>query len=417
MRTLGRNLLLVSFVCLAATGCSVNEVVVAEETKLVVAESPLDEAMLLDVGIVEFAPGIDADNDPEKSGVYPEIRNAETRFLAYHLKTTLQETGHWGAVRVIPSRSAFTDVIVSGVIEESDGEYIVVNISVDDAAGRHWFDKSYEAQTGMTSYSERRDRRRDPYQKVFNDIANDLHVFAAQIPAKQLQQTRQVSELQFFADMSPLAYGDHLKTGEDGLIAINRLPPENDPSVARLRQIRERDRLVVDTLNEHYANFYYGIAIPYRSWRKNARQESVNYREAKRSARLQALVGVVVIAGSLAIDTDSSSRSTRNVNRGLQNLGISEGLNRVIGGFQRRSEANLHLESIGELSESFGAEAAPMVVNVEGQERRLTGTAQAQYEGWRKLLKEIYVAETGFGQAVDVGAPARAADDSELDGQ
>ncbi|MGI9249034.1 MAG: hypothetical protein ACR2QI_08455, partial [Woeseiaceae bacterium] len=358
--------------------------------------------------IVEFDSGIPENNNPEKSGVFEDIRNAETRYLAYHLKTTLQGTGHWGAVRVIPSRSAFTDVVISGGIEKSDGEYIVMNISVDDAAGRHWFDKSYETQTGMTSYSDRRDRRRDPYQKVFNDIANDLHVFAAQLPARQLQQTRQVSELQFFADMSPLAYGEHLKTGEDGLVAVNRLPAENDPAVMRLRQIRERDRLVVDTLNEHYANFYYGIAIPYRSWRKNARQESVNFREVKRSARMQALVGVVVLAGSLAIDTDSSSRTTRNVNRGLQNMGIYEGMNRVIGGIQRNSEASLHIDAIAELSESFGAEAAPMVVNVEGQERRLTGTAEAQYESWRKLLKEIYEAETGFSQAVEVGAPTRA---------
>ena len=63
--------------------------------------------------------------------------------------------------------------------------------------------------------------------------------------------------------------------------------------------------------------------------------------------------------------------------------------------------------AIAELSESFGAEAAPMVVNVEGQERRLTGTAQAQYEGWRRLLKDIYKAETGFTEQIDVGAPAR----------
>lgn len=408
---MGRNLLLIFFVCLAAAGCSVNEVVVAEETKLVVAESPVDEALLLDIGVVEFGPGMDADNNPEKSGVYEDIRNAETRFLAYHLKTTLQETGHWGAVRVIPSRRAFTDVVVSGEIEKSNGEYVVVNISVDDAAGRHWFDKSYEAQTGLTSYSDRRDRRRDPYQKVFNDIANDLQLYVADLPARQLQQTRQVSELQFFADMSPLAYGNHLQTNEDGLVAVNRLPAENDPSVVRLRQIRERDRLVVDTLNEHYANFYYGIAIPYRSWRKNARAEAVSFREAKRSARMQALVGVVVIAGSLAIDTNSSSsRTTRNVNRGLQNMGITEGFNRVIGGFRQNSEANLHIEAIAELSESFGAEAAPMVVNVEGQERRLTGTAEAQYESWRNLLKEIYEAETGFSQAVDVSAPVRAAE-------
>lgn len=411
---MGRISLLVIIVCLASTGCSVNEVVVAEETELVVAESPVDEALLLDIGIVEFAAGIPDDNNPEKTGVYEEIRNAETRFLAYHLKATLQETGHWGAVRVIPSRSAFTDVIITGEIEKSDGEYVVIDISVDDAAGRHWLEKSYETQTGMTSYSERRDRRRDPYQKVFNDIANDLQMYVSQLPAKQLQQTRQVSELQFFADMSPLAYGEHLQTDEDGLASVNRLPAENDPAVLRLRQIRERDRLVVDTLNEHYANFYYGISIPYRSWRKNARQEAINYREVKRSARMQALVGVVVLAGSLAMDTESSSSSrTRRVNRSLQNMGIYEGLNRVIGGIQRSGEAGLHLDAIAELSESFGAEAAPMVVNIEGQERRLTGTAEAQYESWRRLLREIYEAETGFSQAADDVAPVRAAESTQ----
>ena len=406
-----RICLLAVVVCLAGTGCSVNEVVVAEETELVVAESPVDEALLLDIGIVEFDSGIPEDNNPQKSRIFEDIRNAETRFLAYHLKTTLQETGHWGAVRVIPSRNAFTDVIISGAIEKSDGEFVVLNISVDDAAGRHWFDKAYETQTGMTSYSERRDRRRDPYQKVFNDIANDLQVYVAAVPAKQLQETREVSELQFFGDMSPLAFGEHLQTGEDGVVRIDRLPAEGDPAVARLRQIRERDRLVVDTLNEHYANFYYGISIPYNSWRKNARQESINFREVKRSARLQALVGVVVLAGSLAIDTDSSSSSrTRRVNRGLQNMGIYEGFNRVVGGLRRNSEASLHLDTIAELSESFGAEAAPMVVNVEGQERRLTGTAQAQYESWRKLLKEIYEAETGFSEATEAVAPVRAAE-------
>ena len=118
---MGRICLLAVIVCLAGTGCSINEVVVAEETKLVVAESPVDEALLLDIGIVEFDSGVPEDNNPQKSRVFEDIRNAETRFLAYHLKTTLQETGHWGAVRVIPSRSAFTDVVISGAIEKSDG--------------------------------------------------------------------------------------------------------------------------------------------------------------------------------------------------------------------------------------------------------------------------------------------------------
>jgi hypothetical protein len=397
------------------TGCTVNEVIVAEESELVVAHTPIEESRLLDIGVVEFAPGIVEANDPRKSAVYEEIRLAETKYLAYHLKTTLQGTGHWGAVRVIPSRQAFTDVIISGDIRRSDGEFVELNVRVEDAAGRHWYDKAYETQTGVTSYSDRRDRRLDPYQKIFNDIANDLQSFADQLPPKQLRQTRQISELRFFADMSPLAYGEHLAQDEDGIATVVRLPADNDPTVARLRQIRERDRLVVDTLNEHYANFYYGIAIPYRNWRKVSRQESVAYRQVKRSARIQTLVGVVVMAGSLAVDTDNSSSSRqRRVNRGLQNLGISEGFNRIIGGIQRSTEADQHVLAIGELSESFGAQAAPMVVSVEGQERRLTGTAQAQYESWRRLLKEIYQAETGFTPTVDVGVPARANENSAL---
>ena len=79
--------------------------------------------------------------------------------------------------------------------------------------------------------------------------------------------------------------------------------------------------------------------------------------------------------------------------RGLQNIGMGQGLETMINGITRRKEASMHLESIKELSESFGAEAAPMVVTVEGETRRLTGTAAAQYESWRRLLKEIYEAQ------------------------
>jgi hypothetical protein len=404
-----RLLTLIIAIAVFGSGCAVQELVIAEETELVVAASSVDEALLLDVGIIEFEDGIPEDNRPEKTGIYDDIRRAEAKYIPYHLKTTLQGAGHWGAVRVIPSEEAFTDVIISGAIEKSDGEYVELEITVTDASGRHWFTRSYETQTGLTSYSKRRDRRRDPYQKVFNDFANDLQQHAALMPPKQLQQMRQVSELQFFGDMSPVAYDGYLSHDEDGIASVIRLPAENDPSVARMRQIRERDRLVVDTLNEHYANFYYGIAIPYQNWRKNARAETIKFRQEKRSAQMQALVGVVVLAGSTQIDTSgSSSRNTNNINRALQYQGISRGLNTVFNAMQRNRDAGLHLDAITELSESFGNEAAPMVVNVEGQERRLTGTAEAQYESWRQLLRELYEAETGFSQSVEVGAPARA---------
>ena len=401
---------LIALVCLAGQGCTVNEVITAEETELIIAEETVDESLLLDIGVVEFEDGVPDDNDSTDSGVYAEIRGAEARYLPYHLKTTLQGTGHWGAVRVIPSREAFTDVIISGRIEKSDGEYVTLHVSVHDASGRHWYSEDYSTQTGVSSYSERRDRSLDPYQKVFNDIANDLQAFVAAMPPKEVSQVRQVSELQFFGDMAPAAFSEHLVLDEDGIVKIVRLPAENDPTVGRLRQIRERDRLVVDTLNEHYANFYYGISIPYNAWRKTSREEAINYRQVKRSATLQTLMGVVVLAGSLAVDTDSSSSSTRRMQRSIQSIGISQGIDTIMAGFSRRSEASLHVEAIKELSESFGSEAAPMVIDVEGQTRRLTGTAAAQYESWRRLLKQIYEAETGFSTTVEVGSPAREAE-------
>jgi len=409
LRTIRGSSLLFVVAGFALSGCSVNEVVTAEETELVVAEAPPDESLLLDIGIVQFNDGIPKNNDPSDTGVYEEIRSAETNYLAYHLKTTLQGTGHWGAVRVVPSRAAFTDVTISGTIEESDGEFVTLAITVSDARGERWYQKDYSTQTGISSYSINRDKRKDPYQKVFNDIANDLRAHVAQMPSKTITQVRQVSELKFFADMAPLAYGEHLATDE-GVTTPARLPAENDPSVARLRQIRERDRLVVDTLNEHYANFYYGIAIPYHSWRKTSREEAINYRQVKRSANMQKLMGAVILAGSLAVDTDSGGKQSRNINRSLQNIGISEGFNSIFKGFSRASEATMHLESIKELSESFGAEAAPMVVTIEGQTRRLTGTAAAQYESWRRLLKDIYEAETGFVETEEPVAPERVAE-------
>ena len=403
-----KRICLLAFAALWLSGCAVNEVITAEVRALDVADVAPPEDQLLDIGIVEFDGGVPEDNDPVKTGVYADVRSAEVRYLPYHLKTTLQGTGHWGAVRVIPSRSAFTDVIIGGVIEKSDGEFVTLKVRVEDAMGHKWYDKVYEAQTGISSYNQYRDRTNDPYQNVFNDIANDLRKYVAAIPPKQVQRIRQVSELQFFGDMAPLNFGNHIAKGEDGITSIVRLPAENDPAVARLRQIRERDRLVVDTLNEHYANFYYGIAIPYEGWRRISREEQVNYRRVRRSAAMRTLLGVMVVAGAVAMETDNSSHSsTRRMKRGIQNVGISKGFEAIFEGLTRRSESKMHIESIKELSESFGSEAAPMVVTVEGEARRLTGTAAAQYESWRRLLKQIYEAETGFSNQVDVGVPTR----------
>jgi len=392
------------FCVMLTTGCTVSEVIHAETTPLDVATLQVSESLLLDVGILNFDDGVPENNDVEKTRIYPEVRMAEARYLPYHIKTTLQGTGFWGAVRVIPSRDVSTDVVVSGVIEESDGEFIVLRLRADDATGRHWFEKSYTMQTGISSYAEYRDRTQDPYQKVFNDFANDLHEYVLSIDAKDIVRIRQVSELKFFADMAPDVFGGYLLYDEDGQVTVQRLPAENDPMVDRLRQIRERDRLVVDTLNEHYANFYYGIALPYEGWRKRTREQSVAFRQSRQAAVRRALIGAAVVVGSASVKTDGPYYDADRV---AQSIAINKGWNTIVNAFYQYRSANVHREEIKELSESFVAEAAPMVVQVQGETLRLTGTAEAQYESWRKLLKEIYETETGFSETIQVGNPAR----------
>ena len=241
---------LVLLASLACTGCTVQEVVTAEKTELEVASLNVSEHLLLDVGIVNFDPGMPKNNDPDETGVYAEIREAESRYLPYHLKTTLQSTGYWGAVRVVPSNEVYSDVLVSGAIEQSDGEYVTLTLTARDATGREWFERTYAAQTGARSYAETRDRTEDPYQKVFNDFANDLRAHAAAMDPRDVARIRETSELLFFSDMAPLAFGEHVAVDDDGMVNLVRLPAENDPMVIQLRQIRERDRLVVDMLND-----------------------------------------------------------------------------------------------------------------------------------------------------------------------
>ena len=74
---------LVLILSLVSAGCTVNEVIVAEESELVVSQAPVEESQLLDVGIVEFASGLDEDNDPRETGVYEEIRLAEARSFEF----------------------------------------------------------------------------------------------------------------------------------------------------------------------------------------------------------------------------------------------------------------------------------------------------------------------------------------------
>ena len=60
-------------------------------------------------------------------------------------------------------------------------------------------------------------------------------------------------------------------------------------------------------------------------------------------------------------------------------------------------------------SSSWPTSLEPLVVEVEGQTRRLTGSAEEKYREWRKILREIYAAETGGVFDAELPEPGSAA--------
>ena len=398
-RAIGLRLLAMALIAALVTGCAGSRTVRYDEVEIVRAEAEVPSAELLDVGILIFDPGVAEDETEVKDFVFPDVRRAEARYMPYHLKRTLESTSLWGSVWVLPDRSEMVDVLVWARVDKSNGFEVKLQVGAWDASGEEWLNKAYKTQIPEKAYSKYRDKADDPYQIIYNEIANDLLAVRKTKSSKELENLRNLAELRYASDLVPVAFADFLNENK-GEYSIRRLPAEDDPMVSRLRSVREREYSLVDTLNEYYAGLYYELSIPYENWRKMSREETLNYKELKRSARMRQLLGLAAILGAVAYEASGGGNDAITV------AGASIGSQVLVAGFEKSAEANIRAETIKELGESFDAEAEPILVEVEGQTRRLTGTAEQKYREWRKLLREIYSSETGIdlqeGQAPDL---------------
>ena len=164
---------LVVLACFSLVACNTTTVKTTSYEQVDLEAEVTPEELLLDVGVGIFNPGTDA-LSVEEEGVFPKIREAEARFMPYKLMETLQHTGNWGVVRVIPDRLSEMDVWVDGEILKSDGENLWLQVTVEDASGKRWFSKKYTGVAGKYSYDDTTSNRREPFQKIYNQVANDM---------------------------------------------------------------------------------------------------------------------------------------------------------------------------------------------------------------------------------------------------
>ena len=115
MNRIIRRLTLVMALATLAAGCVSQSI---KTTSIPAVDTPsqsIADSELLDVSIAIFDPGLDSEID-DYSPVFTEVRQAEARYIPQLLMGSLQNSGAWGAVRVVPTDDQLTDLMISGKI-------------------------------------------------------------------------------------------------------------------------------------------------------------------------------------------------------------------------------------------------------------------------------------------------------------
>jgi len=374
------------------SACATHTVKTTSYTPVVQDSQDVPEDFLLDVGVSLFDPGIDEFLGDDEDTANPEIRVAESRYAPYLLAETLQRSANWGIVRVMPNSESPMDVQVNGTILRSNGEAMIIRVEVNDSRGRHWYTEEYEEVISQFSYDPQNRQKSDPFQVIYNKIANDLLAYRQRnIDASEVQEIRTVSELLFAQRFSDDAFGNYLARDRNGEYQLTALPADNDPLLGRIRSIRERDFMFIDTVQDYFATYVRQMRLPYDSWREQSYQETITLRELEASARRRFIAGAAAVVGGIAAASNGGNWATQA--GGATAVGAGAFL--VKSGFDKQAEARIHMQALEELGESLENAVAPQVINLDDRTITLSGSVEEQYEQWRDILADLYAAEMG----------------------
>jgi len=364
------------------TACAQSVPVPVERTLDLVGEVSLNEAItlptensMLEVGVRVFS------TEQRESGeyeigdwVFDEIIQKEAQFLPHLLKNTLVNSNQWGAVRVIPEIDPSLDLIIEGEIIQSNGETLEITIRAIDSSGRTWLNKTYADQSIQEEYPESTRFTLDntfdainfvdPFQDIYNQIANDLVMVRSDLGEQALLELNLVTDMLYASDLSPDTYSSALRTNEDGFLVVDRLPALNDPMLARVADMKYRHHLFIDTVDEYYQTLYDDIQPAYVLWRRYSIDQITE------------------------IET-SQQEAIRN------NYGGSSGFLSLSQRYDRFKWSKIFEREFSDLAAGFNNELAPAFLELNSQVHGLTGTMEQQYREWRGILRRLFELESG----------------------
>ena len=377
-----RNAVLI-FCCilLPLAGCAVHIPRATPYTSLELQPSAVAEAQLLDVAIGQFTfePPLLKRGTPDLQ--VATIRKAESRYMPVMLRHTLQQSGAWGEIHVLPLGDRSHDLRVEGEILESESHTLSLRISVFDATGARWFENIYTEHVGAAVHADDALGVNDPFDGLYNRIANDMLEQARQRDAASISAIRQVARLQLGNEFAPEVYGTYLVIDDDDIATLTRLPPANDPVVAHLDQIRQRDRAFQDVLQQHYVDFTRNISDSYFEYRRQSFRELQELQRQQKEARGDIIEGAVLLGVAGA---------TTNIDDALATIGAATaavaGAAKIVRGVSNYSTDTPFL---AELDESFSNDVVSEVATLDEDVVLLSGSVDSIYAQWKDILREL----------------------------
>jgi hypothetical protein len=380
-------ILILSMAASSGAHAAVDKVTSSTLVPIRTPSAPIPPEVLLDVAIPPLNDGLALTDEDDT--VFPEVRKAETIYFSNQLSKTMEKSGAWGAIRVVPSSEVVMDVYITGTILQSDGETLDIDFRVYDSSGRQWLAERHKQVVGKYTYDRRLKSLADPFQNLFTLIANQMLAVREKMSYEEALRIRQISELRFAREFSPEAFGNYIDEDRSGILTINRLPAENDNILRRIGKIRERDNLYVDTMQDYYDAFSRDMHLPYQDFRRASYESVVKARQLKKRSNKQIIAGIAGIIAGIYGRFNSPSWMAFDGSTAA----VAVGGYTLKQGMQSRQQAAEQTERIAEMGYSLETVIAPQVIALEDRTVTLSGTVQAQYGQWREMLHRIYQQE------------------------
>ena len=142
----------------------------------------------------------------------------------------------------------------------------------------------------------------------------------------------------------------------------------------RVRDIREREYLFIDTLDDFYTNHYRQMHPVYDGWRKATYADAIEYKALQAQSKARIIGGSIAIAAGIGGVYSSDDYVDAS---GVASVGAGAGL--IINGINKKQEAAQLADRLREIGTDAEAELIPTTIQLDRETLRLTGTVEQQY--------------------------------------